>query len=110
MLADTSASTQENPPEIRMVADQALAQIPDILKKYGKIMDAEQMYKLDLHLLAMARRSLTGGTLPDFDTSLFDEVSQKAHALSREVVSLFDNLPAEEALLLSIHFEMAADV
>ncbi|UGA39146.1 hypothetical protein JOS77_05960 [Chromobacterium haemolyticum] len=92
---------------IRRLADQVLGQVPALLDGAGKYLTEVQQQKLDSHVLAMARRSLTGEGLPDFDKSLFDEISDTTRRLSAAVVALFGNLPEEEALLLSIHFEMA---
>ncbi|KMN36631.1 MULTISPECIES: hypothetical protein [Chromobacterium] len=92
---------------IRRLADQVLGQVPALLDAAGKYLTEVQQQKLDSHVLAMARRSLTGEGLPDFDKSLFDEISDTTRRLSAAVVALFGNLPEEEALLLSIHFEMA---
>ncbi|MGR2662118.1 hypothetical protein [Chromobacterium haemolyticum] len=92
---------------IRRLADQVLGQVPALLDAAGKYLTEVQQQKLDSHVLAMARRSLTGECLPDFDKSLFDEISDTTRRLSAAVVALFGNLPEEEALLLSIHFEMA---
>lgn len=95
---------------VQSLADRVIACVPDILRENGKAMDAEQMEKLATHMRAMARRSLTGEALPDFDTSLFDDVSDRAVSTARQIVAIFHNLPEEEALLLSIHFEMAQDI
>lgn len=92
---------------VRRLADQVLGRIPALLDMAGKYLTEVQQQKLDSHVLAMARRSLTGEGLPDFDKSLFDEISDTTRRLSAAVVALFGNLPEEEALLLSIHFEMA---
>ncbi|AXT47978.1 MULTISPECIES: hypothetical protein [Chromobacterium] len=92
---------------IRRLADQVLGQVPALLDAAGKYLTEVQQQKLDSHVQAMARRSLTGEGLPDFDKSLFDEISDTTRRLSAAVVALFGNLPEEEALLLSIHFEMA---
>lgn len=95
---------------VQSLADSVMARIPDILRENRKTMNAEQMEKLLPHMSAMARRSLTGEALPDFDKSLFDEVSETAVSIARQIVALFNNLPDEEVLLLSIHFEMAQDI
>ncbi|MBN3005980.1 PRD domain protein (TIGR03582 family) [Chromobacterium alkanivorans] len=92
---------------VRRLADQVLGQVPALLDAAGKYLTEVQQQKLDSHVLAMARRSLSGEGLPDFDKSLFDEISDTTRRLSAAVVALFGNLPEEEALLLSIHFEMA---
>ncbi|KMN77658.1 hypothetical protein VK98_18295 [Chromobacterium sp. LK11] len=92
---------------VRRLADQVLGQVPALLDAAGKYLTEVQQQKLDSHVLAMARRSLSGEGLPDFDKSLFDEISDTTRRLSDAVVALFGNLPEEEALLLSIHFEMA---
>jgi PRD domain protein (TIGR03582 family) len=67
----------------------------------------EQM--LESHVRAMVHRSLTGEPLPEVEEELFDEISPDSLAMAREVVDLFGNLPAEEAWLLSVHFEVAKD-
>ncbi|MEN3930169.1 hypothetical protein WJT86_03725 [Microvirga sp. W0021] len=102
-------SNQGNPDEaaINALSAKVMAQIPAILDKADKFMTDVQMEKLESHMQAMARRSLTSESLPEFDTSLFDEVSPISKSLAQEVTDLFGNLPVEEALLLSIHFETA---
>jgi len=109
MSNETTQTTPEQEAEVRRKADDVMAQIPALLDKANKMMTDEQLHKLDLHLVAMSRRSLFGGALPDFDKSLFDEMSETSVSLAQSVVDLFGNLPEEEALLLSIHFEMAQD-
>ncbi len=94
---------------IAALASRIMGEIPAIIDRAGKRMDAFQQEKLTSHMQAMARRSLTGERLPEFDKSLFDEISPPARLLSEEVTALFGNLPEEEALLLSIHFETMPD-
>jgi PRD domain protein (TIGR03582 family) len=59
------------------------------------------------HLNAMARRAVTGESLPEFDVAIFDEVSAEAMALAKKIVDVFDVLPVTEVYLLSLHFEVA---
>ncbi|WP_440028991.1 hypothetical protein [Chromobacterium amazonense] len=93
--------------QIAALSQQVLARVPALLDAAGKCLNNSQQLKLESHVRAMARRSLTGEGLPEFDRSLFDEISPAAMQLSQAVVALFGNLPTDEALLLSIHFEMA---
>lgn len=102
-------TTPEQEKDVRKKADQVMVQIPALLEAAHKSMTDEQLHKLELHLVAMARRSLFGGRLPDFDKDLFDEISEPSIKLAQSVVDLFEGLPEEEALILSIHFEMAQD-
>lgn len=103
--ADTTTAASDI--AIRDLAERVIPQIPAVLDSAGKYLTDDQQLKLESHVLAMARRSLTGESLPEFDKSLFDEVSATSKRLSEAVVALFGNLPEEEALLLSIHFETA---
>ncbi|WP_413731007.1 glycine dehydrogenase [Sodalis sp. RH22] len=64
---------------------------------------------LHSHVRAMVMRSLTGEPLPEVDKELFDEISADSMAMAEAVVNLLDNLPIEEAYLLSVHFEVAKD-
>ncbi|UXN05057.1 MULTISPECIES: PRD domain-containing protein [unclassified Bartonella] len=96
--------------QIQTLATNAMVKIPDILQRNGKAMDDEQIEKLSAHVFAMARRALTNETLPEFDKSLFDEVSEKSISTAREIVGLFDGLSDDETYLLSIHFEVAQDL
>ncbi|WP_297571956.1 hypothetical protein [uncultured Deefgea sp.] len=93
--------------QIQTLAQQVLGQITALLDTENKYLSEVQQMKLDSHIAAMARRSLTGEGLPDFDADLFDEISAPAMQLSEAVTAMFGNLPHKEALLLSIHFEMA---
>ena len=92
---------------IQSLAQQVLANITELLNAENKYLSEVQQMKLDSHIHAMARRSLSGEGLPDFDADLFDEISAPAMRLSEAVTAMFGNLPHKEALLLSIHFEMA---
>lgn len=103
--ADTTIAVSEV--AIRELAERIMPQIPAVLDTAGKYLTDVQQQKLESHVFAMARRSLTGESLPEFDKSLFDEISATSRSLSEAVVALFGNLPEEEALLLSIHFETA---
>jgi PRD domain protein (TIGR03582 family) len=93
--------------EIQALAQRVLGQITEVLEADNKYLSDVQQMKMDSHIKAMARRSLTGEGLPDFDADLFDEISAPAMRLSEAVTAMFGNLPKKEALLLSIHFEMA---
>lgn len=103
--ADKTTTATES--AVRDLAEGIMPQIPAVLDTAGKYLTDDQQLKMQSHVLAMARRSLTGESLPEFDKSLFDEVSTTSKQLSEAVVALFGNLPEEEALLLSIHFETA---
>lgn len=107
-LLSEKTNVSEN--QIQSLTDDVMKRIPAILLESGKAMDGEQIEKLSTHIRAMARRALNGENLPDFDKSLFDEVSDKSLSTARQVVSQFQGLPDEEALILSIHFEMAQDL
>jgi PRD domain protein (TIGR03582 family) len=93
--------------EIQALAERVLGQITELLEVENKYLSEVQQMKMDSHIKAMARRSLTGEGLPDFDDDLFDEISAPAMRLSETVTAMFGNLPNKEALLLSIHFELA---
>ncbi|OWY38783.1 glycine dehydrogenase [Xenophilus sp. AP218F] len=93
--------------QIQALTERVLQRVPALVDAAGKEMNDTQLLKLESHVRAMSRRSLTGEGLPDFDRALFDEISPAAMQLSQAVVALFGNLPSDEALLLSIHFEMA---
>jgi PRD domain protein (TIGR03582 family) len=93
--------------EIQALAERVLGQITELLDVENKYLSEVQQMKMDSHIKSMARRSLTGEGLPDFDDDLFDEISAPAMRLSETVTAMFGNLPNKEALLLSIHFEVA---
>lgn len=105
---DNTAVTEEE--RIEALAGKVLNEIALILQKKNQYLSAVQQLKLDSHIRAMARRSLTGETLPEFDITLFDEISDEAMQISHSIVALFNNLPSGEAYLLSIHFEMAKNI
>ncbi|POZ60970.1 glycine dehydrogenase [Chromobacterium alticapitis] len=106
-MSHSVLSPEHTQQQVDALSGQVLARVPALLDTAGKCLNDSQQLKLASHVRAMARRSLTGEGLPDFDRSLFDEISPVAMRLSQDVVALFGNLPSDEALLLSIHFEMA---
>ena len=84
MTDEALQTTPEQETEVRKKTDEVMKQIPALLDNAGKVMTSEQLHKLDLHLVAMARRSLFGGGLPDFDKTLFDEISEDSVKLSQD--------------------------
>ncbi|MDQ7882067.1 glycine dehydrogenase [Atlantibacter hermannii] len=99
----------EQATQIDHLAERMLAQVYALLHRHHVIPNAVQEQMLTSHVRAMAHRSVTGEPLPEVDASLFDEISAESMALAREVVAKFGNLPDEEALLLSVHFEVAKE-
>lgn len=59
------------------------------------------------HVKAMVERAKTRESLPDVDRSLFDEISAESLELATRAVNTLNDLPIEEAYLLSVHFEVA---
>ena len=59
-MNDQVSPAAATPAAIRLLADQVLARIPALLDAAGKFLTEVQQQKLDSHVLAMARRSLTG--------------------------------------------------
>lgn len=87
-----------------------------VLKDIQAMLNAEDIYTnavqqqmLTSHVKAMVLRSITGEPLPEVDKELFDEISADSMRMAEQVVDLFENLPIEEAYLLSVHFEVAKD-
>ncbi|WP_416347523.1 glycine dehydrogenase [Acerihabitans sp. TG2] len=89
--------------------EKVLSAIMVMLKTRGIEVNQVQEQMLNSHVRAMVMRSLTGEPLPEVDSSLFDEISADSMEMAKEVVNLLDNLPIEEAYLLSVHFEVAKD-
>lgn len=95
---------------IQGLADQIMSQIHCLFTASGIHPTAVQQQMLQSHVQAMALRSRTGEALPVVDRALFDEISPASMALATSIVSLFGNLPQEEAWLLSVHFEVAREI
>lgn len=91
------------------LSEKVLSAIMVMLKARHIEVNAVQEQMLNSHVRAMVMRSLTGEPLPEVDISLFDEISADSMVMAKEVVNLLDNLPIEEAYLLSVHFEVAKD-
>lgn len=98
-----------SPESIQILADNVMVQIGDLFTAKAIHPNAVQQQMLASHVQAMARRSLTGESLPDVDAELFEEISTDSMQLAAEVVALFGNLPVEESWLLSVHFEVARE-
>ncbi|NDL63521.1 glycine dehydrogenase [Acerihabitans arboris] len=91
------------------LTEKVLAEIMNMLEARGIQANPVQEQMLNSHVRAMVMRSLTGEPLPEIDKSLFDEISADSMVMAEKVVNLLDNLPIEEAYLLSVHFEVAKD-
>ena len=89
--------------------EKVLSAIMAMLKTRGIEVTPVQEQMLNSHVRAMVMRSLTGEPLPEVESSLFDEISADSMVMAKDVVNLLDNLPIEEAYLLSVHFEVAKD-
>ncbi|GAB2932443.1 PRD domain-containing protein [Hafnia psychrotolerans] len=96
--------------------EDAEATTEKVLKDIQAMLNAEDIYTnavqqqmLTSHVKAMVLRSITGEPLPEVDKELFDEISADSMRMAEQVVDLFENLPIEEAYLLSVHFEVAKD-
>jgi PRD domain protein (TIGR03582 family) len=102
-----SLINQAQETQIQALGQSAYAQTLPILAEAGRNVSELQSLKLMSHLNAMARRAVTGESLPEFDVAIFDEVSAEAMALAKKIVDVFDGLPLTEVYLLSLHFEVA---
>lgn len=91
------------------LSGKVLAEIMLMLEARHIRVNQVQEQMLNSHVRAMVMRSLTGEPLPEVDISLFDEISADSMLMAQDVVNLLDNLPIEEAYLLSVHFEVAKD-
>ncbi|WP_413736840.1 glycine dehydrogenase [Sodalis sp. RH21] len=91
------------------LTQKVLAEIMTMMRERHIQVNQVQEQMLNSHVRAMVMRSLTGEPLPEVDISLFDEISADSMVMAQNVVNIFDNLPIEEAYLLSVHFEVAKD-
>jgi PRD domain protein (TIGR03582 family) len=101
-----SLITEVQEMQIQALGQSAYAQTLPILAEAGRKVSELQSLKLMSHLNAMARRAVTGESLPEFDVAIFDEVSAEAMVLAKKIVDVFDGLPLTEVYLLSLHFEV----
>ena len=106
-MNQTSLTIEAQETQITALGQSAYAQAVRILTESGRKVSELQSLKLVSHLNAMARRAVTGESLPEFDVAIFDEVSAEAMALAKKIVDVFDVLPVTEVYLLSLHFEVA---
>ncbi|CAM3677452.1 glycine dehydrogenase [Rouxiella silvae] len=89
--------------------EQLLADIQKMLNAENIFTNDVQQQMLTSHVKAMVLRSITGEPLPEVEKELFDEISAESMTMAEKVVEMLDNLPIEEAYLLSVHFEVAKD-
>lgn len=104
-----SASGEERDALSAALTEMVLAEIKKMLMERHIQTNQVQEQMLHSHVRAMVMRSLTGEPLPEVDKDLFDEISADSMVMAEAVVNLLDNLPIEEAYLLSVHFEVAKD-
>ncbi len=89
------------------VTGELLAIIDGWLKDEGAYTTEVQQQMLESHVKAMVFRAKTGESLPEVDESLFEEISDESISLAKRAVNTLPGLAPEEALLLSVHFEIA---
>lgn len=94
-----------NPEE---VTEQLLVAVKELLASEGIYPNDVQQTMLASHLKAMVHRAKTREPLPEVDPELFEDISPKSMSLAERVVDMLNDLPIEEAYLLSVHFEVAS--
>lgn len=94
-----------NPEEI---TDKLLVVINDLLNAEGIHPNEVQQKMLASHVKAMVERAKTREPLPEVEPELFEDISPKSMSLAKDVVNMLNDLPVEEAYLLSVHFEVAS--
>jgi len=94
-----------NPEE---VTEQLLVAINALLASEGVYPNDVQQTMLASHVKAMVNRAKTREPLPEVDPELFEDISPKSMSLAERTVNMLNDLPIEEAYLLSVHYEVAS--
>jgi PRD domain protein (TIGR03582 family) len=94
-----------NPEE---VTAKLLVAIDELLNAEGIHPNEVQHKMLASHVKAMVERAKTREPLPEVERELFEDISAKSMSLAERVIKMLNDLPIEEAYLLSVHFEVAS--
>ena len=94
-----------NPEEITA---KLLVVIEELLNAEGIHPNEVQQKMLASHVKAMVERAKTRDPLPEVEPELFEDISPKSMSLAKDVIKMLNDLPIEEAYLLSVHFEVAS--